>query len=249
MVDEKSLHTGHHYVSVLSDGEQGTVLEVVEHRTTEAATTLFEQGLSQSQKETVKVVTLDMWSPFASAARAQVPGADLVYDRFHLSEHLNAAVDQTRRQENKRLLRTGDERLKQTRYLWLRAPETLSEKQREELEKLCQSELETVAVWRLKEEFGRFFDFPSEAAATEFFHCWQARVEQLGNLPLKKVAAMFKEHWAGLITYLRHRVSNGLAESINGRIQQLKTKARGFRSAAGFRCAILFHLGQLDLYP
>lgn len=248
-VDEKSLHTGHHYVSVLSDGAQGTVLEVVEHRTTEAATTLFEQALSVSQQETVKVVTLDMWPPFASAARAQVPGADLVYDRFHLSEHLNAAVDQTRRQENKRLSRTGDERLKQTRYLWLRSPDSLTDRQQEQLNQLCQHELETVAVWRLKEEFRLFFDSPSEAAATEFFHSWQARVEQLGNLPLKKVATMFKEHWDGLIAYLRHRVSNGLAESINGRIQQLKTKARGFRSCAGFRCAILFHLGQLDLYP
>lgn len=158
-------------------------------------------------------------------------------------------MDKTRRQENKRLAQAGDERLKQTRYRWLRAPETLTQTQQGQLEQLCQSELETVAVWRLKDEFGRFFDCPSEAAATEFFHSWQRRVEQLGNLHLKKVATMFKEHWDGLITYLRHRVTNGLAESVNGRIQQLKTKARGFRSYAGFRCAILFHLGQLDLYP
>jgi len=249
MVDEKSLQTGQHYVSVLSDGTQGAVLEVVEHRTNEAASALFEQALSASQKAAVQVVTLDMWLPFASAARAQLPGADLVYDRFHLSEHLNAAVDQTRRQEHKRLASAGDDRLKQTRYLWLRAPETLSEKQQEQLETLCQSALETVAAWRLKEEFRGFFDCPSEAAATEFFQSWYERVKQLNNFRLSKVATMFKAHWSGLIAYLRHRVSNGLAESINGRIQQLKTKARGFKSCFGFRRAILFHLGQLDLYP
>jgi transposase len=249
MVDEKSLHTGHHYVSVLSDGEHGAVLEVVEHRTTEAAASLFAQGLSAAQKETVEVVTLDMWPPFATAARSALPGADLVYDRFHLSEHLNAAVDKTRRQEHKRLSRTGDERLKQTRYLWLRAPDSLSAKQQEHLEALCQSELATVSVWRLKEEFRGFFESPSEEAATTFFHSWCERVTELGNLHLSKVAAMFKEHWSGLIAYLRHRVSNGLAESVNGRIQQLKTKARGFRNYCGFRRAILFHLGQLDLYP
>jgi len=106
----------------------------------------FEQALSVSQKEPVKVLTLDMWLPFATAARTEVTGADLVYDRFHLSEHLNAAVDRTRRQENKRLSRTGDERLKQTRYLWLRAPDTLTDRQQEQLNQLCQSELETVAV-------------------------------------------------------------------------------------------------------
>lgn len=249
MVDEKSLHTGHHYVSVLSDGQHGAVLEVVEHRTTQAATTLFEQGLSASQKETVKVVTLDMWQPFTTAARTAMPEADLVYDRFHLSEHLNAAVDKTRRQEHKRLVGAGDERLKQTRYLWLRAPEGLSDKQHAQLEALCQSGLETAAVWRLKEAFRGFFASPSEETATEFFQSWCDRVTQLGNRHLSKVAAMFKEHWSGLIAYLRHRVSNGLAESVNGRIQQLKTKARGFRNCFGFRRAILFHLGQLDLYP
>jgi transposase len=249
MVDEKSLQTGHHYVSVLSDGTHGAVLEVVEHRTNEATNDLFARALSAPQKAAVKVVTLDMWPPFATAARTQLPAADLVYDRFHLSEHLNAAVDQTRRQEHKRLSQTGDERLKQTRYLWLRAPQSLSEKQQEQLETLCQSELETVAAWRLKEEFRGFFDCRSEEAATTFFHAWYERVKELGNFRLSKVAKMFKEHWSGLIAYLRHRVSNGLAESVNGRIQQLKTKARGFKSWFGYRRAILFHLGQLDLYP
>ena len=135
-----------------------------------------------------------MWPPFATAARTQLPGADLVYDRFHLSEHLNAAVDQTRRQEHKRLSQAGDERLKQTRYLWLRTPQSLSEKQQEQLETLCQSELETVAAWRLKEEFRGFFDCQSEEAATAFFQSWYDRVKELGNFRLSKVAQMFKEH-------------------------------------------------------
>ena len=158
-------------------------------------------------------------------------------------------MDKTRRQEHKRLSRMGDERLKQTRYLWLRALESLSDTQREQLAALCQSELETVSVWRLKEEYRTFFESPSEAAATTFFHSWCEQVTELGNLHLSKVAAQFTEHWSGLLAYLRHRLSNGLAESVNGRMQQLKPKARGFRTCFGFRRAILFHLGQLDLYP
>lgn len=249
MIDEKSLQTGHHYVSILSDGTQGAVLEVVEHRTNEAAATLLAQGVSAAQKATVKAVTLDMWRPFATAVRTHLPQAELVYDHFHLSEYLNAAVDQTRRQEHKQLSKAGDERLKQTRYLWLRAPETLTETQRQQLAKLGESSLATVAAWRLKEDFRNFFSAPDEAAATEFFQAWCARVEALGNFRLSKVAKMFKEHWSGMITYVRHHLSNGLAESLNGRIQQLKSKARGFKSCAGFRRAILFHLGQLNLYP
>lgn len=172
-----------------------------------------------------------------------------MYDRFHLSEHLNAAVDKTRRAEHKRLTRAGDTRLKSTRYLWLRSPETLSETQSERLSELAGGELETAAVWRLKEAFRQFFDAKDETSATDFFHDWHTRVLQLGNTHLKQVATMFQNHWNGLLAYLCHRVSNGLAENINGRIQQLKSKARGFRKWSGFRQAILFHLGQLDLYP
>lgn len=249
LVDEKSLQAGHHYVSILSEGTHGAVLEVVEQRTNEAATRLLEEGVSEAQKATVKAVTLDMWPPFAKAVRTHLPQADLVYDHFHLSEHLNAAVDQTRRHEHKQLSKVSDERLKQTRYLWLRAPETLTATQRDQLEKLCESSLATVAAWRLKEDFRNFFTAPDEAAATEFFQAWCARVEALGNFRLSKVATMFKEHWSGIITYLRHHLSNGLAENLNGRIQQLKSKARGFKRCAGFRRAILFHFGQLNLYP
>lgn len=40
-----------------------------------------------------------------------------------------------------------------------------------------------------------------------------------------------------------------MSESVNSQIQRIKKRACGFRSRPGFRKAILFHLGGLDLYP
>lgn len=248
-LDEKSLHQGHEYVSIVSDGTQGAVLEVIAERTKQAATTLLETALSPVQRAQVKVVTLDMWEPFAQAAHTQLPYAALVYDRFHLSQYLNAAVDQTRRAEHKRLQTQGDKTLNGTRYLWLRAASTLHENQQAQLQDLCQRELHTVAVWQLKEDFRALFACPTVSEAQTFFQNWCARVRALGNAPLQKVAAMFERHWSGIAAYIEHRVTNAMAESLNTKIQLLKAKARGFRHASGFRRTILFHLGQLDLYP
>jgi hypothetical protein len=39
-LDEKSLQQGHEYVSMVSEGTQGAVLEVIAERTKQAATTL-----------------------------------------------------------------------------------------------------------------------------------------------------------------------------------------------------------------
>jgi transposase len=225
------------------------VLEVVAERTTQATESLFEQGLSRQQRASVEVATLDMWEPFAQVAREQVPQAAQVYDRFHLSQHLNAAVDQTRRAENKRLRARDDKSLHRTRHLWLRDPATLDESGQAQLAGLSKRDLQTVAVWRLKEEFRGFFACPTVERAGEFFQSWRQRVKGLGNAALQKVATMFERHWLGLVAYIEHRVTNALAESLNTQIQLFKAKARGFRDASGFRRTILFHLGQLDLYP
>lgn len=248
-IDEKSLHRGQQYVSILCDGTQGAVLEVVAERTTAAATTLFEQGLSPAQRASVQAVSLDMWGPFKQAAQAQVPQAAYVYDHFHVSSYLNDAVDQTRRAENKRLRKSDDATLTGTRYLWLHNPATLDETQQARLHDLTALELQTAAVWRLKEDFRSFFACHTVAAAQTFFQNWCAQAKTLGNAPLQKVAQMLERHWDGLVAYIEHPVTNALAESLNTQIQLLKAKARGFRHALGFRRTILFHLGQLDLYP
>lgn len=50
--------------------------------------------------------------------RELVPGADakLVFDKFHVLLHVNAAVDTVRKQEHKALVADGDARLTRTKY-------------------------------------------------------------------------------------------------------------------------------------
>jgi hypothetical protein len=53
-----------------------------------------------------------------------VPAADekIVFDKFHIAQSLNQAVDQVRRSEQRRLGAEGDTSLKWTRFDWLRHP-------------------------------------------------------------------------------------------------------------------------------
>ena len=60
---------------------------------------------------------------------------------------------------------------------------------------------------------------------------------------------MLQRHVQGLLNYITHPVSNGVAEAMNSIIQVLKSAARGFRSFKHYRVAILFHCGKLDLLP
>ena len=248
-LDEKSFQHGHQYLTVLGDAEQGRVLEVTETRTKEATTTLLTETLTAEQRGGVQSISMDMWEAFMSAAQTALPQTDIVHDRFHIAQYLNAAVDQTRRAEHKALLKQEDTTLKGSKYLWLKGPERFTETQRDSFAALREQDLATAKVWSFKETSSSFFACPSASDGHLFFTQWYEEAVALGNKPLTKVAEMLNSHLPGLLAYLRHRTTNAMAECLNSAIQHIKACAHGFRRFASYRIAILFFLGKLDLYP
>ena len=67
--------------------------------------------------------------------------------------------------------------------------------------------------------------------------------------PIINVANMLKKRLANILTWFRHRISNGPAEGFNSGIQSLKSAARGFRVFNNYRTRILFFCGKLILKP
>ena len=127
-IDEKSHRKGHDYVTLINDVSAGRVLEVVEERTRQACERALEKALSKRQRGWVEVVAMDMWPACIDAVGSSLPDSHMVHDRYHISAHLNNAVDKVRRSEHKKLLEAGDSRLSNSRYFWLSREEQVSEK-------------------------------------------------------------------------------------------------------------------------
>jgi len=248
-LDEKSFQQGHHYISVLGDSLGKGVLDVVEGRTLEAAKCLLRNSLSSAQREQVASVSMDMWPAFAGAKEQVLPQAQTVHDRFHIVGYLSDAVDKTRRDENRTLSKAGASPLVKSKWLWLRSPEKLTDKQRALFTALQSQDLETSKVWSFKEAFRDFFSARDVEEGEAFFGNWSEQALALGNKHLTKVAQMLRDHLPGLLAYLCHRTSNAVAEGLNGQIQLIKARARGFRQFPQFRIAILFFLGKMDMNP
>ena len=83
--------------------------------------------LTDAQREAIQAVAMDMWDPYVESVREHVAdaGNKIVFDKFHVAQHLSQAVDEVRRKENKALRAAGDDRLKGTRYDWLRNPASM----------------------------------------------------------------------------------------------------------------------------
>ena len=247
-MDEKSFQRGQSYITLLTDLDQSRVLDVVEERTTAAADQLWDT-LSAEQKQAVEAVAVDMWEPFIQTIQKQVPEADIVHDRFHVSKYLGEAVDKVRRQEHKELLARGDETLKGTRPLWLYNPQNFSPDQAEEFSALKDMQLKVARAWAAKELFSKFWAYQEEGWARRFFKDWFGWVSRSRLQPVIEVARMLKRHLENLLTYLKHHITNAVTEGLNSKIQSLKSAARGFRNFRNYRIRILFFCGKLDLYP
>jgi transposase len=138
--------------------------------------------------------------------------------------------------------------LKNSRYALLKNPENLTEKQRIHFEAIADANYEVSKAWQVRENFKDLFG-SSTLFATSSLLKWMTNAYSRKIAEIDKVVNMFKNHLNGVINALTERISNAMAERLNGKIQELKTVGRGYRTFTNFRSAILFFNGGLDLYP
>lgn len=247
-IDEKSFGRGQDYISIMTDLDESRVLEVVPGRDEESADHLW-KTLSEEQIKKIEAVAIDMSQAFENTVRSHAPDAEIVHDKFHISKHLNEAVDKVRRQEHKALKKEGDDRLTGTKQLWLFDPENIREDRKSEFEALKNLELKTARAWAIKENFRWFWDYCYAGHARNFFSEWYSWASRSRLEPIVKVAKMIKNRLPNVLTYFKHRITNAISEGYNSRIQILKANARGFKSFQNYRTRILFFCGKLDLKP
>jgi transposase len=249
-VDEKAFRKGQDYMTVVCDLDRGVVEFVTEDRTKDSLHRYF-SSRTEKQMQSFEAIAMDMWEPYVQATLEAVPlAADkIVFDRFHIMQHMTEAVDDVRKQEHRALLKAGDESLKGTKYLWLTNQDNLSDKRREELASLPVTILKTGRAWAIKETLRDLWHHGSVAQARRFFEGWYGWAIRSRLEPVKDVARMIQKRVENVVNYCRHWITNAVSEGLNSKIMSLKRRAGGFRNPDSFKTAIYFHCGGLDLYP
>jgi len=249
-VDETSFAKRQAYVTVVADLERSRVLYVADDRS-QAALDGYWAGLSHEHLLAIEAIAMDMCAPYIQSVMLNVPFADekLVFDKFHIAQNLNHAVDQVRRSEHRRLSAEGDTVLKGTRFDWLRHPASFTRAAGQAFDALREQVHRVARAWELKETAMAIFDLKAPWAARRNFERWFAWAIRSQLEPIKRVARTLQRYWDQIENYFRHRITNAGLEAINTKIQGVKRRSRGFRSRERFKMAIYFHCGGLDLYP
>jgi transposase len=241
-IDETAARRGHDYITLFVDIDQARVLFATEGK--DAATVAaFAEDLTAhgGDPEAIEEVCIDMSPAFIKGVAESLPEAAVTFDKFHAVKIINDAVDQVRRAEQKQ-----QGVLRGTRYIWLRNPDNLSERQRTTLDSLPTRHLKTARAYQIRLAFQELYDQPSEAAASYlkkwYFWATHSRLE-----PIIDAAHTVKRHWEGILRWFDSKIANGLIEGINSLVQAAKAKARGYRSTRNLKAMVYLVAGKLDL--
>lgn len=248
-IDEIAWQCGHHYLTLVYqiDGHCKRLLWIGEKRTVKTLLRFF-RWLGKARSRDLRFICSDMWKPYLKVIAKKAGQALHVLDRFHIMAHLGKAIDEVRAQETKELKAQGKEPvLTKTRWLLLKRPEKLTEKQQGRLAELLRCNLKTVRSYLLKEDFQFFWNYVSPYWAGRFLDHWCQRVMRSKIDPMKKVARMVQGHRELLLNWFRAKkqCSSGVVEGFNNKAKLTTKKAYGFRSFHGVEVALYHTLGAL----
>lgn len=242
--DETSSKKGHQYVTTMVDMSTRRVLFATIGKSSncigESVKYLKNKGVEISK---VDNVCIDMSPAFISGCGTYLPTTAITFDKFHVIKEVYSAMDELRLFERKE-----HELLAGHKYTFLKTKlhETLFEERDFFLEyypKLGEG-------YRLVQLFKDFWDMKDKEEAESFLAYWCDQAYESGIGPFKRVANMVNAHWSGIINYIESRISNGVLEGINSKIQLVKKRARGYRNIQNFINMIYFTCGKLEFdYP
>jgi len=193
------------------------------------------RGLDALGSEVVgglRYVCSDMWKPYLKVLARRAAQALHILDRFHITMHLNQAVDEVRRAESTRLKgQPLAQRLKKLRWKLLRKGSTVRGQAKVKLEGLLASKLATGRAWDLKEAFQHFWTYRSPVWAGGFLDYWTQRAMRSRLEPLKKVARMLRSPEALILNWFKAKgeIATGATEGLNNKIRVVTRRAYGFR--------------------
>jgi transposase len=242
-IDETAGRRGHDYITLFADIDQARVLFATEGR--DAATVAaFADDLAAhgGDPEAIAEVCIDMSPAFIKGVAENLPEAAVTFDKFHAVKIVNDAVDQVRRGEQKH-----QRLLKGTRYIWLRNPANLTERQRTTLDNLPTQHLKTARAYQIRLAFQELYQQDTPKQAGQYLKRWYFWATHSRLPPMIDAAYTVKRHWDGILRWFDSRIANGLIEGINSLVQAAKAKARGYRSIRNLKTMVYLLAGKLDL--
>ena len=229
-VDEIYLGNKQKFLSVVCNLETAEPLWFGRERKKETLDGFFQTELSAKQRRGIEAACVDMWKPYRLSIEQWAVNCQIIYDKFHIMQHANAAVDEVRRAE---FFRKGGRMrgvVKGKRWLLLSRWMNLDTGKKRQMNTLFALNRRVMKAYLLKESLDRLWSYTYEKAMLRYLQSWIDQLRWQRLEPFQKLAQMLLDHLDGILNYCRTKVRMGVVEAVNGNIKSLLRRGRGYKN-------------------
>lgn len=254
-VDEMHARKGHKYLTVFADLATRRVLFATKGKdksTWDRFIAAFQAH--NGHRHSITQASMDMSKAYQAGVARHCRNAQVVFDKFHVIQHANKAVDQVKRAEIRLGIKGAWTALKDTQWLWRKNPQNLNAEEQERLAELQSQNLHTAQAYQMRLLLQDIYKSatPSEAELRLKTWCqWIHQVAQLHPTTLYRsmvnLAKLVETHLKGILAHWKSGLTNAFMEGLNSVFSATKRKARGYKSTSYMIAMLYFTAGKLKI--
>ncbi len=247
------------FFTVITDLTTRRVIWVADSRKQKALDQFF-QLIGPVACKKIQVVAIDQHEAYAKSVKNYCANASIVWDKFHILQNFEEAVNEVRKSLHNRIENTSPiQKLTRGKYrfTFLKRASARDTEEKAHIDEVVKQNDDFSALELIKEKMLCFFDAMDETSAKEV-------LIQIGKWISQKIAQdMLKDQtaafnplavwwdnimrgWDTLKNYFKFRVTSALAEGVNNVIKSLKRRSFGFRNMTYFKLKIMQVCGYLN---
>jgi len=218
------------FLTVVCDLETAEPLWFGTERKKETLDEYFRSQLVSRQRKRIEAACVDMWQPFRLSIEQWAPQCKIVYDKFHIMQHANDAIDEVRKAE---FFRQGPQKrglIKGKKWLLMSRWKNLTPAHRGELNRVFELNRRVFKAYLLKESLEGLWNYRYRGAMLNYLNRWMDQLKWQRLAPFKKLAATLLKHVDGIANFCETKVRFGVVEAVNGNIRMLINRGRGYKN-------------------
>jgi transposase len=237
------------FFTIISDLKTRKVIWVSKSRSRKALDEFF-NIIGKDCATKIEVVAIDQHDPYVASITEHAPQATIVFDRFHLVQNFEEALNETRKdlfEEHKKsdptIARLAAGR---NRFIFLEKDSRRTDHEKSLIKEVANKNKKFLYLELIKERFLEFFNHNSFEGALRVLReigdwIWQQQLR-----PLMLWYQRFERALPTIENYFKYKVTTALAEAINNVIKSVKRRAFGYRNMDYFRLKIMQVCGYLN---
>lgn len=250
-VDEISWRKHHRYLTLVSDHATSKIVWGAPGKNAATLDGFFTE-IGAKNTSAIEAVSMDMGPAFAKSVRANASDAVICFDPFHVIQLATNALESFRRSVWQHTRALPDQsiarKFKGTRWVLLKNPEHLTEKQQSTLAGLERTGGLLWEAYQLKESLREIF--AGDLDPTEVMDMitrWCELAATSGIHEFAKAAATIRSHTDGIHAAVTRKLSNGRHEGLNNKIRTMTRRSYGFHSPEAALALIMLACGPVQV--